>query len=134
MNNNIELVKYFIEEMNVKSFSPNKNIGKTITVNLNNDINFSAMEKDKSFYRVVFNLTVTLEEVKEFKVNIVLTGIFRIDPISIDKKTKDKLLTCTAASVLYGVIREMVQSITLKMPSPPILLPIIDFPEKDLDF
>ena len=134
-NDSIKLIKNFIQDL---SFENPQNINENNSVNNNNndiDINMSVVYKPykNNFFslNLKYSLDCTSKENKKKLFNLELDyfGFFKI---SGESNHNQKLLTEKGVKFLFPFIREIIEDITQKGGSVPILLNEVDFSfEKD---
>lgn len=77
---------------------------------------------------VCFNIkTDDAEKAKAWKINVSVVGLFRYPESQEDEQFKSHMAYVTGQSILYGIVREVVHTLTQKGPFDPIYLPTISF-------
>ena len=129
-NNSIKIIKNFIQDL---SFENPQNINENNSVNNNNndiDVNMSVVYKpyNKNFFSL--NLKITLDcsskknKKKLFNLELDYFGFFEILETN---NHNQKLLTEKGIKLLFPFIKEIIEYITQKGGSVPILLNELDF-------
>ena len=134
-NDSIKLIKNFIQDL---SFENPQNINENNSVNNNNndiDINMSVVYKPykNNFFslNLKYSLYCTSKENKKKLFNLEL-DYFGFFEISGESNHNQKLLTEKGVKFLFPFIKEIIEDITQKGGSVPILLNEVDFSfEKD---
>ena len=126
----IKLIKSFIQDL---SFENPQNINESNSINNNNsdiDINmnviFKPYKNDLFSLNIKYNLDCSLKKNKIKLCNLELDyfGFFEI----LDKKNNDqKLLTEAGTRLLFPFVKEIIEDLTRKGGSVPILLNEVDF-------
>ena len=133
-NDSIKLIKNFIQDL---SFENPQNINENNSVNNNNndiDVNMNVIYKpyNKNFFSL--NLKYTLDcssknKIKLFNLELDYFGFFEILG---ENNHNQKLLTEKGVKLLFPFVKELIEDITRKGGSVPILLNEVDLSfEKD---
>jgi preprotein translocase subunit SecB len=101
--------------------------GVRLKANLGTGIK-SGQENDPRDFLIDLEISIDNKEGKPtpYVLNVAVLGIFKVLP-SLPLEKRQDLLTVNGASILYGVIREMVLSLTSRFPSGPLTLPGMNF-------
>jgi len=101
--------------------------GVQIKANLGTAIK-SGQERDPRDFLVDLEIAIDNKEGKPtpYMVDVAVLGIFKVLPSLPSEKRRD-LLTVNGASILYGVVREMVVSLTSRFAAGPLTLPGMNF-------
>lgn len=129
---NLSLKKYFLEELTIKAPIPS-NMITDLNVILNSDTTFERYANDESIFKVIYSCNIEHKEYPDYKIEAKITGIFQIDDCD-NKTNRDCLLSNGATSALYGILREIIRSTTSMTLYPPLILPIIYFEPKEINF
>lgn len=83
---------------------------------------------DNNDYKVELKIVINMQDT-DFSLKLKISGIFTSD----DKKERDAEITNAAPSVLLGIVRDFVQTITSKTLYGSMTLPLTFFPVLSLD-
>jgi preprotein translocase subunit SecB len=124
----LQLERYFFVKVNVQAHErgPGDSSGKFST-----KLEVSRNNNDSTRYLVGLTVTLAAEEGKlaSYYGEVVVMGLFHVSmsPGMSDLQKVEELVSVNGASILYGVIREMVANVTSRGPWPPVLLPCVNF-------
>jgi preprotein translocase subunit SecB len=88
----------------------------------------SGQEDDPRDFLIDLAISIDNKEGKlaPYNVDVAVVGVFKVLP-SLPAEQRRDLLTVNGASILYGVIREMVASLTSRFVAGPLTLPGMNF-------
>lgn len=133
MSDFLSLEKYFLQELNIQAPIPQET--KTgLSVNLNTNLIFEKNAHSNDMYKVTLSCEIEHKEFPDYKIKATIAGIFKTGNKCENKEMRDRLLSNGASSTLYGVLREIIRSITSQTIYPPLILPIIHFEERKISF
>lgn len=128
----LQLKHYFFTRICIEAFPPPKDEkDKAIRAASRIDTKIEKMEEE-NHYHVIVEVVLAGEENSyppPYVIDIQAVGQFKVRP-DWPEADKEKLVTITGSSILYGAIREQVLSITSRGPNAPLMLPTISFRPK----
>lgn len=126
----LQLKKYFYPEFSVEAiqeFSPSKVQGE-VALDLKVDIDLKKISEDARNYELHMGLQISPNEEANgpYRIKLLSVGIFEVHE-DFPEDQIDNLLKINAVSMLYGMAREFVLTITSRGPFLPVMLPTTSF-------
>lgn len=126
------LKHYFFTRISIEAFPPPKeDKDKSIRATSRIDTKIEKMEME-NHYHVIVAVALAGEDDSyppPYTVDVQAVGQFEVRP-DWPEEDKEKLVTITGSSILYGAIREQVLTLTSRGPNTPLMLPTITFRPK----
>lgn len=127
----IELVNHFFTKINIEAnskVSPDVMFSEdplNLSFEIDVDIKAFAQEGEEDVYGV--SLDIKADEPDEsaaWLIDVSLTGYFRFTE-DVDEGIKGNIVYVNGQSMLYGIAREMIYSLTMRGPFDPVYLPTL---------
>ena len=94
-----------------------------LTINYN--IEHQQNDADSSIYRVIITTTINDDD-ERIKLEVVATGVFKIDDMTIDDSLRDSIINFNTVAIMFPYIRSQISILTTQPGLMPIQIPIID--------
>jgi len=131
----LQLVRYLVTETNYSAnpnFKPDKDwVGAIESFSVESTVNRLAAEKDFPGHswsvEMVISQKLQAEQNFPYKFQVNLVGMFACNDKAFDEGKENEFVRVNGSSMLYGIAREIVRSLTAAGPWGQIVLPTISF-------
>ena len=128
----ITLQKYCIEELTIKAPIPKaQQVQPQLDTKLVNRVQVSKENSNNEFMVSIYS-EISFTDLPAYVINCKITGSFKFEG-QYSEEEKINLAYSVAPSALFGMLREIVTSLSMKTPYFPIILPVFEFPKYPID-
>src|SRR5260370_6646928 len=125
----LQLERYFISKVQIEAVQKS-----SFPTEIGASTKLEVARNNQEPHRYVVSLTVTLaacdQKPPPYVGEVQVIGFFQVDPeLSADKQAQ--IASVNAASILYGVAREMIANVTARGPWPAVTPPCVTFNSSD---
>ncbi|MCI5791352.1 MAG: protein-export chaperone SecB [Clostridiales bacterium] len=107
------------------SFQQKKDKMGEMPLTINYNIEHQQNDADSSIYRVIITTTINDDD-ERIKLEVVATGVFKIDDMTIDDSLRDSIINFNTVAIMFPYIRSQISILTTQPGLMPIQIPIID--------